>query len=188
MTKFLKYTSCSDMELASLIKRGDKDAFVYFYKSNFIQMCRFASHYVMSQEIGKDIVQDSFCYLLDNIQSINTKQSLKSFLYAIIKNKCLDLLRSYKVTDNNRDRLIESMVFSGYSEYDDDLWSKVIECSKNLPEQQRKVIFLRAEGKNYEEIACELGIATSTVNVHLKRAFKFFRDRIVILFFLFTSF
>lgn len=164
---------------------GDKRAFEKFYKTYFRELWRFAIHYVMSKEIARDIVQDSFVMLLENRKSIDPEQSLKGYLYVVVKNRCLNHLRSFKIADTNQCRLIEALIFtSSFSDEDgQELMDKVNHYREELSEQQRIIIDLKIEGKSYVEIANDLGITTSTVNVHIKRAYKFLRDRILILFF-----
>lgn len=175
-----------DKRIERELLKGDRRAFEKFYKTYFLELWSFATHYVMSKEVARDIVQDSFVMLLKNKKSIDPEQSLKGYLYVTVKNQCFNHIRSLKIVDANQCRLIESLIFtSDYcgNENEQELMDKVNHYRNELSEQQRTIINLKMEGKSYIEIANELGITTSTVNVHIKRAYKFLRDHIVILFF-----
>lgn len=63
-----------------------------------------------------------------------------------------------------------------------------------LPPKQREVLTLRYfEGLKYTEIALRLGISPETVETHIKRAFRFFRNNLptimsIVLFYDMTDF
>lgn len=175
-----------DKRIERELLKGDRKAFEKFYKTYFLELWSFATHYVMSKEVARDIVQDSFVMLLENKKSIDPEQSLKGYLYVAVKNRCFNHIRSFKIVDTNQCRLIESLIFTSdccVNENELELMDKVNHYCNKLSEQQRTIINLKMEGKSYIEIADELGITTSTVNVHIKRAYKFLREHIVILFF-----
>lgn len=177
-------------DLTLLISGGDIVAFETFYKLYFAEIWSFAAHYVLSKEIARDIVQDSFVHIFNNRKSIDPKQTLKGYLYTIVKNRCLNHLRSYKIADSNKAGLIEAIVFSNTSEYDDELMERVESCKRQLSEQQQRIITMKIEGRSYLEIAEVLGIKVSTVSVHIKRTYKFIRDNTLIInmiFFLFKN-
>lgn len=51
-----------------------------------------------------------------------------------------------------------------------------------LPPKQREVLTLRYfEGLKYAEIALRLGISPETVETHVKRAFRFFRNNLPVI-------
>lgn len=170
----------NDKRIEVELLNGNKKAFEIFYRKNFADLWRFATHYVMSRDIARDIVQDTFVMLLENRKNINPSQNLKGYLYTTIKNRALNHLRSYKIADSNQCRLIEAILFTA-TEEEEDLMEKVNHYRHQLSQQQQAIITLKIEGKNYEEIAEKLNITTSTVNVHIKRAYKFLRDNILLI-------
>lgn len=171
----------NDKIIETELLKGSRKAFEIFYRKNFAELWSFATHYVMSKDIARDIVQDSFVIFLENRKNIDASQSLRGYLYTIVKNKSLNHLRNYKIADTNQCRLVEAILFTATNEYDDELMEKVNHYRSQLSNQQQTIISMKMEGKNYSEIANELGITTSTVNVHIKRAYKFFRDNILII-------
>ena len=85
----------------------------------------------------------------------------------------------------NQDKLTEALIFSGTIEYEDneDLLEKVKACLDKLPEQQRRVLELKVfRDMSYREIAETLNISELTVHTHIKRAYKFIRSSLPLLY------
>ena len=76
-------------------------------------------------------------------------------------------------------------MYLGSLEYEDDggLFEKVQACLQQLPDQQRKVLELKIfQGMSYKEIAEELQVSEVTVHTHVKRAYKFIRESLPLLY------
>lgn len=175
-----------DISFNRRVISGDKDAIGLFYENNFAKLWLFASHYVMDKEIGRDIVHDCFLKFLDNLDKANAKQSLKGYLYIMVKNRCLNHLRSCKIADTNKTQLIEAFILSEDDTEDEEIYANLEKYLKKLPDQQRKVIQLKLEGKSRSEIAEIIGVTVSTVDVHIKRSYSFLRNKMdKLLFFVF---
>ena len=117
--------------------------------------------------------------------SIPESTHLKSYLYASVKHACLDYFKHLQVIDINQDKLTEALIFSGTIEYEDneDLLEKVKACLDKLPEQQRRVLELKVfRDMSYREIAETLNISELTVHTHIKRAYKFIRSSLPLLY------
>lgn len=113
------------------------------------------------------------------------------------KNECLNYLKHKGVEDRNKQKLVEALLFSetsGWSRDDEEAQARVRKCLDMLPPKQREVLTLRYfEGLKYTEIALRLGISPETVETHIKRAFRFFRNNLptimsIVLFYDMTDF
>ena len=121
----------------------------------------------------------------------------RHYLLRLAKNECLNYLKHKGVEDRNKQKLVEALLFSetsGWSRDDEEAQARVRKCLDMLPPKQREVLTLRYfEGLKYTEIALRLGISPETVETHIKRAFRFFRNNLptimsIVLFYDMTDF
>lgn len=75
---------------------GDQEAFgeiVDLYRGNLIF---FIHRYVNDLDTAEDLAEDAFVELIVHPERFEGKSSLKTFLFAIARNKAVDWLRKYK--------------------------------------------------------------------------------------------
>lgn len=87
------------MEDSSLIENflnGDKDSFEKLIIKYRVPAIYFAKRFIKDSYLAEDIVQESFADIYVHSERYNSKYSFKSYLYAIIKNKCVDYIRKNK--------------------------------------------------------------------------------------------
>lgn len=74
--------------------QGDAGAFEKLVLYHRESAQEFAKRYVYDHHIAEDIVQDAFvsCYM--NRKKYKHSYSFKSYLYTIVRNKCVDYIRS----------------------------------------------------------------------------------------------
>lgn len=169
--------------------KGLKDNSSVIFEQVFREMSpklyRFALTYTMNEDMAEDIVQDTFMHLWAAAASLPDDTNVSSYLYSSVKNSCLNYYKHLQVEDSNRTKLTEALVYLGSLEYEDDggLFEKVQACLQLLPEQQRKVLELKIfKGMSYKEIAEELQVSEVTVHTHVKRAYKFIRESLPLLY------
>lgn len=169
--------------------KGLKDNSNVIFEQVFREMSpklyRFALTYTMNEDMAEDIVQDTFMHLWAAAASLPDDTNVSSYLYSSVKNSCLNYYKHLQVEDSNRTKLTEALVYLGSLEYEDDggLFEKVQACLQQLPEQQRKVLELKIfKGMSYKEIAEELQVSEVTVHTHVKRAYKFIRESLPLLY------
>lgn len=142
--------------------------FDQIYIVYFSRMQRFAKEYVLSDEDAENIVQDVFVLLWEKREVLDVKVSLAAYLFALVKNKCLDHLRHQTVAQEYNQELhtklsaLEELnqVFSS----DEDVERIVTKAVQALPVRCREVfIKSRMDGKKNKEIADELNISVNTV-------------------------
>lgn len=164
----------SDNNILAKSIRSDFDA---IYVTYYFRMFRFAKEYVVFDEDAENIVQDVFLLLWEKREVLDIKVSLLSYLFSLIKNKCLDHLRHRLVVEEYQQEFkaklssLESLNYAFNTEEDiEQVLKKAIEA---LPERCR-TIFLksRLEGKKNREIADELNISVSTVENQITIALK----------------
>ena len=169
-----KKIEISDDCLMKQLKLKSYRAFEVVFNRYYAGLYRFALAYLMNRELAEDVVQEVFCSLWTSSLSIPESTHLKSYYF-----------KHLQVIDINQDKLTEALIFSGTIEYEDneDLLEKVKACLDKLPEQQRRVLELKVfRDMSYREIAETLNISELTVHTHIKRAYKFIRSSLPLLY------
>lgn len=77
-------------------KDGNKEAFEKLVLKNRKDAIGFAYSYLKDIYISEDIVQESFASIYINRHSYKPKNTFKTFLFAVIRNRCIDFLRKNK--------------------------------------------------------------------------------------------
>lgn len=154
-----------------------KDNFDKIYVLYYARLHRFAKEYVLDNEDAENIVQDIFLNIWEKKDVLNIRVSLTSYLFSLVKNKCLDFLRHQLVVDEYKNDLSLKLTALELLNYtlsaEEDIERIVKEAIDKLPERCR-LIFLksRIEGKKYSEISEELGISVNTVENQISIALK----------------
>ena len=82
------------------IGKGNIKVFKKLFDQHYQNLVYFANGYLFDIDASKDIVQEVFIYIWDNSEKLRIQYSLKAYLYAMVRNRCLNLLKALKVTDN----------------------------------------------------------------------------------------
>ncbi len=182
-----KKTGIPEQNLTKELRNKSHEAFEIIFHRYYADLYRFAVAYLMDQEAAKDIVQETFGTLWSSASSLPENLNIKSYLYASIKNACLNQFKHMQVIDLNAEKLTEALIFSGTAEYEDnqELLEKVKACLQQLPEQQRRVLEMKVfQDMTYREIATALHISEITVHTHITRAYKFIRKALPVFYLL----
>lgn len=88
-----------DNTIMNIVKSGDKKVFEELVIRHRLKALRFAPKYVKEEFIAEDIIQDSFALIYVKRMEYNNTYSFKTFLYTVIRNKCIDYLRKQKLVN-----------------------------------------------------------------------------------------
>ena len=134
-------------------------------------LCVFATTYLKDNALAADIVQESFVKFWGRRSDFNDTFNMKSFLYTIVRNHCLNFIRDNKL---KREDLSVLMSDEFYTEtlIEDEAYRIFYEAVNALPAQTRQVIQLALDGLKNSEIADRLGVAESSVHTLKKIAYK----------------
>ncbi|QXP70951.1 RNA polymerase sigma-70 factor [Polaribacter sp. R2A056_3_33] len=162
--------------LIAQIKKKDTVAFKKCYDLFFQDLVVSANRYVSDFSVSEDIVQEVFVYIWEHSEKIEIKTSLKAYLFVMVKNRCLNHLKSIKITDNQdyieySRSLIDRVEILNFTEENNTLYLKVLAIVDEMPLKMQKIFKLKfIEEYKYNEIAEELNISLNTVKTQLKRA------------------
>ena len=163
-------------ELAGDLRRRSHRAFERIFKEMGPRLYRFAFSYLMNAEMSV-------------LGTLPEDTRVSTYLYASVKNSCLNYYKHLRVEDTNRTKLTEALIYMGSLQYaeGEDLFGKVQDCLRKLPEQQRKVLEMKIfRDMSYKEIARELNLSEVTVHTHVKRAYKAIREALPVVYFLWS--
>ena len=161
-----------------LLKAGDEGAFDTVYKQYYRGLCAFASQYVAETEI-EEIVQETMMWLWENRTSLLPELSLKSLLFMMVKNKCLN-----NITHNQIKQRVHEKLFAKFeNQFEDpdfyienELIALAAKAIRELPEDYRKAFEMnRFDNLTYNEIAERTGVSPKTVAYRISQALKILR-------------
>lgn len=165
-------------ELVKRIRRGDLQAFEQLVRTYQDALYRFLWHFLRSEELAKDVLQDLFVTLWQRRKNWQVEVSLSAYLYRSAKNAALNALRRQ---NTNRRHVVpldgkHERIPARKRESDPALRQAIERCIDALPAGCRTAFCLsRFEQFKYREIAATLDISVKTVENHLARALKLLR-------------
>ena len=145
--------------LFTRIKQGDEKALEKFTKENYLFFCALANRYVNDVQEAEDIVQEVLIRLWENRRHYQDITCLRSFVYTMIRNQSLNLIRNRKRSSQHFHLLPE--------EEENNFFNILVE---------EESIQLSLQGLKNEEIARELSISENTVKVLKYRSLKKLRQ------------
>lgn len=172
-----------DLFIIEGLERREKVVFDYIFNYYYSSLCAFSMQYIDDRNAVKDLVQDFFVYLWVEAPQIKIKTSLKSYLFASIKNRCLDYQKHHKITEKYRNFILFS------TEKDDDSTEhffaeselrQAIQASLGkLPPRCREIFeYSRFNGLSNQEISDKLNLSKRTVELQISNALKLLRKEL----------
>lgn len=159
------------------------------------QMVRFATIQLSDVTQAEDAVQEALIGALKNAKSFNGRAALKTWIFAILKNKIADVLRQKQRTvnisslqskDNEDEDISELFDRKGFWKVDErpvtwgnpeasmregQFWVVFESCLEHLPPKQARVFMMREFIELDANEICEtLGLSTSNLHVLLHRS------------------
>jgi len=172
-----KNNHSSEYELSCNYLHGNNEAlgklYIYYYQS----LVMIAYKYTTDTEKSRDVVGAVFEKLLQlQIQIrqqiiLHPQKGLYPFLVTIVKNKCLDGLKTNKLQDEIKKQLVHLIVFNSTNAASIRFELEAIkQLLNNLPAREKEMIELHLQGYKNEEIAVQLNISYNTVRNTLHNA------------------
>jgi RNA polymerase sigma-70 factor (ECF subfamily) len=161
-------TSLADKDLLDKYQEtGDQEVLSTLYERYLELVYGLCLKYLKDEASGKDAVMEIFVVLVSKLKSHPVDQ-FKSWLYVVVKNHCLQILRKQKqhlkvigpADDMYSDDFLHHDIAFDFVDDHADLYS----CLKDLPDGQRSSIeWFYLEKKSYEEIAVKLNVSRDQV-------------------------
>lgn len=163
--------------LFTRIKQGDEKALEKFTKENYLFFCALANRYVNDVQEAEDIVQEVLIRLWENRRHYQDITCLRSFVYTMIRNQSLNLIRNRKRSSQHFHLLPEEEENNFFNILVEEESNRLLFNAINtLAPQSAAIIQLSLQGLKNEEIARELSISENTVKVLKYRSLKKLRQ------------
>lgn len=164
----------------------DDAAFEALFKKLFPKLCVYCKFkYGFDLDLAEDVVNTSFIKLWEARQTLTADLSPTSYLYKIINNASLNILKHEKVRQQHAQLVLkttsEGVEQSSFDSVDlKQLRTDIDAAISELPEQMRRIFELsRFEGLKYAEIATQLDISVKTVETQMSRALAKLREKLI---------
>ncbi|MDP4264539.1 MAG: RNA polymerase sigma-70 factor [Bacteroidota bacterium] len=168
--------SNGEHELLTLLHRNHEKALEIIFKRYHIPLFYFAMQYLRDMQAAEDIVAESFIKFWNRRNDFECLAAIKSFLYTVVKNACLNQLKQNKrraACHKEIEYLSGSPdeLFADQKMIKAELLHKLWQDIERLPPVRRRIFkLLYLEGLNSFEVARALQISVDTVRVQKARA------------------
>ena len=165
------------------LSTGDITAFEMLFRTYYQPLCNYAYTFLQDKEDAEEIVQSTFLLVWEKKDTLAIRTSVKPYLYAMVRNACLNVLKHEKIkqrfageeiayADRSHDSVTHMIATN-------ELEHRIKVAMEELPEQCRMVFKLsRFEELKYSEIAEQLNISVKTVENHMGKALRIMRDQL----------
>ena len=166
------------------LRKGEKKAYEEIYTEFFGVLYHLCLHYLHNEKIAEELVQDTFLKLWEIRETLNEQINIRSFLYTITKNNCLNHLRNQKISLKHQENMkylemqfnYEALEKLGNYIQFEELRNKIDEAISKLPSEIIETFRLsRFEEFSYKEIAEQQGISIKTVEARISKALRILR-------------
>ena len=166
------------MQILFRRRNHKEEHFERLFSEMYPRLVRFATTLMDNTEEAKDIVSETMEQAWKEFDQLK-ENTRSAWLYATVRNGCLNRLKHLNVEQQHIDRLIEATraeMNQGYRAHEA-LLQQAENIAHNLPEPTCTI--LRScywEKKTYQQVADELGISPDTVKKHISKALRTLRE------------
>jgi RNA polymerase sigma-70 factor (ECF subfamily) len=173
----------SDADLVARAQGGDTGAFESLVKRHVRAAFAVALAVLAEKSDADDAVQDGFLSALQHLDSCSPAEKFRAWLLTIVRNRAFDLkrrgrVRSVEMLEDGTAQTHEPspLEMTERSELNERLTTAI----GTLTDTQREVVMMHdVEGWKHADIAHLLGLAESTVRVHLLHARRRLRTQLL---------
>ncbi|AXT18680.1 RNA polymerase sigma-70 factor [Flavobacteriaceae bacterium AU392] len=171
-----------DQVLWKQIQNNDNQALKEVFDLYYKVLCSYIVQFTHDMPEAEDIVQNTFIKLWEKRNKITINTSLKSYLFRVSYNECMDNIKRKK----RKDLLLENLKYKllqSQLEQDQYIVNQKIKRIKTLvdtlPKRCKEILLLSKEkGLKNKEIAIKLNISIKTVESQIRIAFQKIRNGI----------
>lgn len=166
----------NESEIVKGIRANDLEAFSGVFRKYYAPLCLFAGRYLHDIQAAESAVQDVFVRLWESRDTLDIQSSLKGYLYAAVRNACLNHVKRENFTTllDDTEEHSDTSVLQPDIQLESNELADALEQAMNALAPKCRQIFSMAkyDGLSYQEIAEILNISVNTVKTQMKRALK----------------
>lgn len=174
------------LAIESFLKLKDLPSYKIVYEQYYKSLCFFANEYLKNNLAVEDIVQDVLLQVWENPPKLQDSKKLPSYLYAMVRNRCLNHIRSL----SNHQKFADDELTMDDWEVDEsvnqikaEVYREIMQSVEKLPTRAQEVFKLSYLTQLREvEIAERLNISVNSVKTHKKRAKEILKQELKHLF------
>jgi RNA polymerase sigma-70 factor (ECF subfamily) len=171
-----------EVDIADL-KAGNTKVFETLFKQWYEPLCRYAYSMLHNQDEAEDIAQKTFCKLWDQREKMEIHTSIKSYLYRMVHNACLNKIKQWQIQSEHHEQIAYSSVsvvnHVEQAVVHKELSHQIELAIAALPERCREVFLLsRMQHLSYIQIAQKMQISPNTVETQIVKALKTLRIKL----------
>ena len=123
---------------------NDKKVFKTIFKDYYQPLCHLSRYYLGKGDEAEGVVQEAFITLWESRHELNPNSNLQNFLFTIVKNNCLNILKRRQILLKHHEKIREREIryqYESLSKINDDylefneLKARIEVAIENLPEQ-----------------------------------------------------
>ena len=172
-----------EKQVLTSLSEGSESAIEMLFKTYYGPLCQYAYSFLRDQDEAEEVVQNAFVNIWDRREELAIQTSVKSYLYRMVRNACLNVIKHQRVRmeHESHEKALGEPVHEGTGQelIASELERRIAHAMKTLPEQCRLVFQLsRFEELKYAEIADQLNISVKTVENHMGKALRLMREQL----------
>jgi RNA polymerase sigma-70 factor (ECF subfamily) len=86
-----------EKQVLETLQLGNESAFEMIFRTYYQPLCRYAYSFLQDKEEAEEVVQSSFITVWDKRNSLTIETSVKSYLYRMVRNSCLNVIKHEKI-------------------------------------------------------------------------------------------
>ncbi|MBE7170523.1 MAG: RNA polymerase sigma-70 factor [Williamsia sp.] len=162
-------------------QRGEESGFTYFFKTLYQPVLQYAHSLIDNEPAAEDIVEESFVKLWEKRTMVQSAASVKPYLFAIVKNTCIDYLNKRKTeTKGKREIVWLSETENNPLQEERNFPSihlNMQDAVEILPPRKAQIFTMfHLQHKSIREIAMELNLSIGSVKNQKSAALEMLRN------------
>ena len=152
--------------------------FVDLFNKNYKALCLYAVKFCGDFSEAEDIVQEVFVKFWDVYREEAGTMSVRSYLYQMVRNACIDLSRAQKYDMVDVNSLADQLEYFFQLESEEDSkMDKLLEAIEALPDKCRYVFMaICVNNRKYKDVAEEMHVSLNTIKTQLSRSLRLLRE------------
>lgn len=174
-------------ELWQQIQQGSLQAYEKLFHKLYAPLCSYANQYLSDPDEAENLVQELFCYLWENKDTLEISTGIKPYLYKSVFHRSLNTIKRSKRMEpilneegEYKPSVLQQSSLQEQPTTTNELQEQYHQALLDMPEGRRTIFQLsRMEGLTYREIADNLEISVKTVENQMSKALGFLRVRLL---------